>query len=293
LYLTSSFLHGLSSLCFISQQNMGELAVRPWMLDIMAIVLFPLLAWQARQARRHTPPLPLAIGPTHGVSEFKPGRQSVANPPLSLLAIGESVVAGVGVATQYDAIGAQFASALSRGLKATIEWRAHGLSGATIATANKELLSHITPHHVDLVTIMFGVNDAVAFRQSAAYRRDAMAMLLQVQQKFTPSLIVVTGIPPVHAMPNLPQPLRYVLGQKARILDARMQDIVRMFRDKVPLMYCRFELNVNDPTLLSRDRYHPSERGVLALSRNMANLVAPELLARTRASDSATKTDGQ
>ncbi len=72
-----------------------------------SLALFPLVALQGTLTRRRVPCLPPVQPPHHG---FVPGRGST----IRLLAIGESTVAGVGLAHSEETVAATTARALAR-----------------------------------------------------------------------------------------------------------------------------------------------------------------------------------
>src|ERR1700692_3931659 len=91
-----------------------------------SVALFPLVALQGTVTRRRVPCLPPVPSPCRGLV---PGR----GPAIRLLAIGESTVAGVGLAHGEETVAATTARALARHTKRPVAWHGHGLSGATVA----------------------------------------------------------------------------------------------------------------------------------------------------------------
>src|SRR5688500_14885830 len=127
-----------------------------------SLMLFPLVLAQAVATRRRVPSLPPA-GPPH--CGLVPGVGQL----IRLLAVGESTVSGVGLASGEESVAATTARALARLTGRPIAWRAEGLSGATVRDARKRLLPGISPEPADLVVVAFGVNDATAYRSPATF----------------------------------------------------------------------------------------------------------------------------
>ena len=81
----------------------------------------PLLLWQGRQVRREAPRLPEPTGPRLGLAGMD--RHNGAMPRLRVLIVGDSSGAGVGAATQDEALAGRLSQALTRRLKAPVAWQ--------------------------------------------------------------------------------------------------------------------------------------------------------------------------
>lgn len=222
--------------------------------ELIALPLLPLLLVQGRRTRARTPRLPEAAGERHGVATGSSG-----GAPLRVLGVGESPVAGVGVARQEQAITAQFAGALAARTGNTVEWRACGRNGATVRDALAELVAQVPQEPVDVLLVAFGVNDAVAFRRVGAWQRDVLALLEQLRARCQPGRVLVSGVPPMQEFPTLPHPLRWVMGLKAAALDRGLRALARRhgWLHHVPIVLD----TRNDSTLAAEDGYHPSAHG--------------------------------
>ncbi|HEU4561714.1 MAG TPA: SGNH/GDSL hydrolase family protein, partial [Longimicrobium sp.] len=179
-----------------------------------AFPLLPLLIVQGKGVRRRTPRLPDAAGPTEGVV---PG----AEPALRLLVIGESTVAGIGAAAHQTALTGCVAAALARRTGRAVRWRAAGRSGANARQA-AELVATLADEPADAVVISLGVNDTLRFRPPVLWARDVARLIAAVRARMGPAPVVLAPVPPMHVFPALPQPLRAVLGARARRLDAAL-----------------------------------------------------------------------
>ncbi len=226
--------------------------MREWLPELLALPLYPLLAWQGRRTRLRVPRLPEPEDEAHGMAGAGGGK------PLSLLLIGESPVAGVGVSSHADGIGAATAQALAGASGRPVQWQAYGINGITVAQARNELLPHIPASPVDIACIAFGVNDSTSFRRHAQWRADILAMLELLQQSARPRLILLSGVPPLATFPALPWPLRQVLGMKAASLDRALADIARA---RPATIHVPFPATLSDPAYMASDGYHPSAAG--------------------------------
>jgi lysophospholipase L1-like esterase len=225
--------------------------------ELVALPLLPLLLAQGRRTRARTPRLPEAPGQRSGVAQA-----AADGPPLRVLCIGESPVAGVGVALQEEAIGAQLARALAERSGRAVQWQACGRNGATVRAALAEMVAQVPQAPVDVLLVAFGVNDAVAFRPVGAWQRDVLALLGQLRERCRPQTVLLSGVPPMQEFPALPYPLRWVMGLKAAALDRGLQALAR--RDRT-LRHVPLVLNTrNDASLAAEDGYHPSAKGCRA-----------------------------
>lgn len=243
--------------------------MRRFLPELVAFPLLPFLVAQGRHTRRVTPRLPEAGGPTTGLA----GAHYLGQ-PLSILTLGESPVAGVGVAMHEEAITGQLAQALSARLQCPVAWRAHGKNGITAREALEQVLPGVPHEPVDIALVAFGVNDTTAFRPVSAWRRDLHNVLEALEARCRPQLAIVSGVPPVAHFPALPQPLRWVLGMKARALDIAVRELVPM---RPRSAYVPLELNPKDAGMMAEDGYHPSAAGCAAWAQVLAGACAAKL----------------
>ena len=125
---------------------------------LLKAALGPALLLQGLWVRMRTPRLPEANGPRRG--------QTGAGPRLRLLVLGDSSAAGVGVASQSEALLGQLTRAL--GCRYTVAYRLEARTGATTADA-LEILAHQGIGSFDVVVTALGVNDLTAGRKKTAW----------------------------------------------------------------------------------------------------------------------------
>jgi lysophospholipase L1-like esterase len=227
--------------------------MRHWVPELIALALLPILIAQGKYARRGTPRLPDATGPATGTAGAHHSGDR-----LSLLTVGESPVAGVGVETHQQAITGQLAEALADAWRRPVAWRACGRNGVTVRDALHQVVPGIPVQPVDVALVAFGVNDTTAFHSVARWRNDLRAILAAIEERCTPRLILLSGVPPVGHFPALPQPLRWVMGLKARTLDCATKDLALSLPR---VRYAALSLDPTDATLMASDGYHPSAIG--------------------------------
>lgn len=225
-----------------------------------ARLLVPLLRDQAMQAIREVPRLAAPSGPADGVVG-----QGV--PYRRLLVIGESTAAGIGASRHACALPGFLATELTGRLGGTVAWTARGKSGVTARRILTELLPvGAEPFDVTLLTI--GINDLLDRRESQAWAADLRALLDALAGEQRRTHIVVSGMPPVHQVPAIPQPLRFVAGLRAKT----MNRITRRVSAACGAIYVPIKgFRAGGRELFAADGFHPSEAGY----RRWAQVLAP------------------
>jgi lysophospholipase L1-like esterase len=125
----------------------GEMTVATAIGLLGSVAFLPLVALQGAATRRRVPCLPPVKTPCRGLV---PG-QGVT---LRMLAMGESTVAGVGLAHGDETMAAATARAVARRTGRPVAWQAYGLSGATVREAAQRLLPGIAAEPADLLVIL-------------------------------------------------------------------------------------------------------------------------------------------
>lgn len=209
---------------------------------LLKLVLGPVLLGQGWYTRRVTPRLPEAVGERSG--------SQGEGVPLKLLVAGDSAAAGVGVATQSEALMGQLVERLSA--ECVLSWKLIARSGLDTPQLTRLLESH-APDNFDVVVISVGVND-VTGGGSASDWRDAMERLLDLLRgRFAVRQLVLLRVPPMHAFTGLPQPLRWYLGWRARRFNQQLSELVAEHSD------CSLsEEMVLAGQLMAEDGFHPS-----------------------------------
>jgi lysophospholipase L1-like esterase len=230
------------------------------------LALAPVLLVQGRRVRRLALRLPEADGPRDGIEGAATG-----DAPLRLLVVGDSTAAGVGVATQHEAIAQPAAAALAARTGRPVAWQLVARSGVDTRGA-LELVRRAELAPADVVLVCLGVNDVTAQRVGAAFVTDYAALVLHLQSRTGARHVLVNGVPPMHVLPTLPQPLRWYLGRCAARNDRLLAAWARTRPDLVflPLDWAA------RPEALAADGFHP---GPSQYAR-WATLVAEQAAAR-------------
>lgn len=205
------------------------------------LALSPLLLAQALRVRQLTPRLPEPDG-------AREGRRGLG-PLLRLLIIGDSAAAGVGAANQEEALAGQLTARLAPRFQ--LQWQLLARSGDRVRDARRRL-AEVPALRTDVVLTSLGVNDLTALRSARGYVA-GLRDLVQELRRREARLFVVSGLPPMHAFPALPQPLRWALGAQARRFDARLAAWCGAQSDCLHLPFGELP----DTGMMASDGFHP------------------------------------
>ena len=211
---------------------------------LFRVAASPLLIAQALRVRRIAQSLPEATGPRSGVTGN--------GPALRLAIIGDSSAAGVGVATQDQALAGQTVAALSQDF--TVHWHLDALTGATTKSTLTRLRA-TPPRPADVAIIALGVNDVTRLVPAQTWVDQQEALLQLVKATYGVTQFYLSAMPPLHAFPLLPEPLRWTLGRHAHKLEAAR---LAHLATRTDCTHVPFDLP-NDPNLMASDGFHPSE----------------------------------
>jgi len=237
--------------------------------------LFPFALPQAVRLRRTAP-------------RFSPPRCDTvgrygSGAPLKVLAIGDSVIAGVGVDYLRDAFVGQTTRALAETLKRTVHWSVFGRSGARVEHLLAEYVQRLPDAPADVILLSVGVNDVTGLTLVPVWRRRLRQLLLTLRQHSPNAVIGIAGLPPMHAFPLLPEPLRFAAGQRGKAFDL----VGRRLAGALPgVIHMPIEFETIDGSFCD-DGFHPSARSYAVFGQRMAQLLAHDLSQTNRLPASA------
>ncbi len=233
--------------------------------ELIALALAPLLLAQGRRARQLAQELPEAAGP-------RCGRCGSGSAALRVLLVGDSAVAGVGVATQDEALAGQLARSLHAVLPdSAIQWRVVARSGVTTREA-LAMLAAAEPGEFDIAVVALGVNDLTSRVGVAAWLAGMEALIAQLRTRWGVTTVWLSGLPPMHRFPLLPQPLRWYLGRRSRHFSSSLGAWVsrRPGLHYVPLP------DSTDPSLIASDGFHPGPGACVIWGRELARSISAQ-----------------
>lgn len=234
----------------------------------LKLALAPLLVAQAVATRRRAPVLPEAEGPREG--RLGEGER------LALLIVGDSSAAGVGVATQADALAGHLTRTLADAAHRRVHWQLVARSGITTVQA-LELVRQVRPMPAEIAVAVLGVNDVIDQVSPARAVQQRAALADWLRHAAGVRHVVFAPLPPVHRFPLLPQPLRHVMGADARAHDEAM---ARWAATREDVSHVPIELPLG-PEHMAADGFHPGEPVYRACGEALAHFITRRLITTT------------
>lgn len=230
-------------------------------LKLSTLALLPVLFVQGTKVRKNTPRLLEASGERQGI--VGNGR------PLSLLILGDSAAAGVGVETQKDALSGAIISELQD--QYSIRWKLHAKTGDTTKQVF-QAVQHLEQQNYDVVVTSIGVNDVTKLTSASSWIKQQKQLFQSIQARFQPKLIIVSGIPPMQHFPALPNPLAWLFGKYAEQMN---QVLDKWLESQNQFKFIQYDIEhfqaMNLP--MASDGFHPSKEIYAIWGQQVAALV--------------------
>lgn len=241
---------------------------RLWLdLQCHAVTLptLPILFVQGRQARRRTPRLSEAGEPFCG-------RIAGRLPTIRLIMLGESPVAGVGVAHHAEGLSGQTAQALHDRTQRAVAWEAIGKNGMTARGCQRQLMPCLVGKQADILVMALGVNDVTGLHSPSRWQTDLRQLIMAARELLGDIPLIVAGVPPLGRFPAIPQPTRSILGMRANALDGAARLLAQQMAN---VTHC--PTPPPPATMFARDGYHPGPLGCThwgrVLAETMVNVI--------------------
>lgn len=223
-------------------------------------LMLPITAVQGLWLRRRATRLPGASGDRHGASG--------QGEDFHLLALGDSIIDGVGTRVMERSLPVQFAAALAAQNGQRVVWRVDGASGRNIQDLLDRLKQDGHPPRADLVLISIGVNDVTGLSSTRHWRRSLDQLLTGIHERWPSARIVFAGLPSMERFPLPPQPLRFSLGLRAAVLDRIAESVVG---DHPGAMHVPTRIDPQHHDFCE-DGFHPSAKSCTLWARELATL---------------------
>jgi lysophospholipase L1-like esterase len=227
-----------------------------------AIALAPVFIAQGLYVRCVTPRLPEPSGERSGVQG--------SGPPLGLLILGDSAAAGVGVATQAEALSGRLAAVLGESFR--VCWKLTARTGMRAGDVVAELEAD-PPEKFDVAVTSIGVNDVTRGTDMASWIDRQARMVELLQSKFRVKHIILSSVPPMHLFPALPRPLRWYLGGRAK----RFNRVLEAFARSCGA--CEFAAPdfPMEPATMAADGFHPGARAYALWAAHVGGIIRRRL----------------
>ena len=227
--------------------------------SLITLVLSPLLLVQGIATRKSVPKLPEPPGPREG--------ETGDGPPLRLLILGDSAAAGVGASHQDHGLLGQVIAQLSDSFR--VQWLLEAKNGNTTAAMLNSLETR-PPQHFDVAVTSLGVNDVTSMVGAGKWRRQQAELRRLLREKFGVRRLIVSGLPPMHGFPALPQPLRWCLGARATQFNHELESDIAA-EDGAFFLDLRF---TTDTAFMASDGFHPGPQMYTEWGKRVAAVVS-------------------
>lgn len=221
------------------------------LLASLSLGLAPLALFQGWRLRRNAVRLPEVSGQREGFI-------SGAEPALSLLAVGESPLAGVGLKDARSTVACRLAERLRDASGQAVAWRILARGGFTAKDVSNRLLPDLGSGTVDLMLIGLGVNDSLRLRSARRWQRDLESLIRALRARTGPAPVLLAGVPDMGHFPALPLALKLMLGSRSRLLDHAAGRLSERLLDST---HVPMQLDARSTDLFCTDGFHPNARG--------------------------------
>ena len=224
---------------------------------LMAILLLPVLYVAGRRVLKNMPKLPEPTD-TVGFVDVDAERE------FQLLILGESTMAGVGVASHAEGFAGSVAQLLATQTNKNIHWQVHAKSGYTAKQIAKKIVPTITMSSADLIMIGLGANDTFTLNPPWCWQRHIRTLIQQLRQAYPHAPIIFLHMPPIRTFPALPPLLRFFMGNQAALLSNALAQTIAHYpniyfpEESFSLHRWQQQANGSYEQLFS-DGVHPSE----------------------------------
>ena len=217
------------------------------LLKAATIALIPALVIQGNRVKKNTLRLPEPEGAREG--------QTGTGNKLSLLILGDSAAAGVGVEHQDDALLGAILHELKNDFE--IDWKLQAKTGDTSSKVIRAL-DQMEVQHYDVIVTSVGVNDVTKLIPVEVWIQKQEQLYSKIQQKFSPKLIIAAGVPPMNMFPALPNPLAWLFGQYAKQMNQQLEKFVNQ---QVNMQWIEYDIEKYRAMNLqmAADGFHPSK----------------------------------
>ena len=231
------------------------------LLKAFTFVLIPALVIQGYQVKKNIPRLLEPEGERCGV--IGQGKS------LSILILGDSAAAGVGVQSQEHALLGCVLSELKDQFE--ISYHLQAKTGDTTLQVIQNA-KQLIPQHYDVVISSVGVNDVTKLTSPQKWIKQQTQLYCEIEQRFSPNLVLVSGVPPMNMFPALPNPLAWLFGQYTKKMN---QALIQLIEKKSNYELIKYDLKKFQALNLemAEDGFHPSQEIYQIWAKEVASLI--------------------
>jgi lysophospholipase L1-like esterase len=188
---------------------------------------------------------------------------------ISLVAIGDSIVAGVGAGRADNALAGATAAELARISGAEVSWQAVGKIGATASSVLAELVPQLQKNTVDVFVVSVGVNDVTSLIRTGRWAANLTALFESLRAHSPQATIAMVGVPPMGGFPLLPKILQKAFGMRGETFDEVARQIIQQ---KKAVIHVPMNFDPS-PEKFSADGYHPCAESYAEIGKVVAEAI--------------------
>ena len=216
-------------------------------LKIVTLTLVPALLIQGYRVKKNT----LRLSEPQGKRQGTMGKGK----PLSILILGDSAAAGVGVEHQQDALLGSLLHELKQDFE--ISYQLEAKTGDTTVQV-LERTQLLEKQHFDVVISSVGVNDVTKLTAPKKWIQLQQQFYTEIENKFSPQLILVTSVPPMDLFPALPNPLGWLFGQYSSEMNKKLKKFIDLNNNYQLIQFDLAHFKALD-LQMAEDGFHPSK----------------------------------
>ncbi|MES0017572.1 GDSL-type esterase/lipase family protein [Mesorhizobium sp. M0036] len=153
---------------------------------LLTWLAYPVYVWQGLGVRRRTTRMLPAQGPVmHEISGKAPA--------ISLLVLGDSSAASVGIGNSENGLAAQLAVMIAQRTGLAVRWRAAGFNSATSGQIRDHVLPNLSADPWTHIVLAIGTNDTKNFHSVPRFKKEFGGLLYASRAKWPEARGVVAG----------------------------------------------------------------------------------------------------
>ena len=238
---------------------------------LISLPFLPILYFQAKRIRKKVPLLPEAIEP-NGIAYSTNQNEK----EISILALGESTMAGVGVTYHKEGLVGTFAKEWAHLNRTSVSWSVYARSGYTAQKVQQKLIPKIEKSNFDIIIISLGANDAFKLKNVISWQKDIRKLINTLRAIYPNAPIAFFNMPPIQEFPAFSFLMKIIIGKKVDILGRGLFEVTQIpnvfyFKDKITLDTWVLKMNkeYKDADFFS-DGIHPSKLTYQTWAKEMA-----------------------
>ena len=232
------------------------------LLPILTWLAFPVYIWQGIGVRLRTSRMLPAKGPVlHRVKGNEPA--------ISLLVLGDSSAASVGIGRSEDGLANQLALLINEKTGRAVNWRAAGFNSATSGQIRDHVLPNLSADKWTHIVLAIGTNDTKNFHSVPRFKKEFGGLLYALRAKWPEARVVWSPVLEFTRAPAMPPLLGKILEVRAGAMNTMG---IRLCHERGAVPAPRLPIT-NPEVGFSTDGFHASEAGYRAWAEHLVEFV--------------------